>query len=406
MGEVTPMQPALSNEMACVLQAYVGASSVSNREVYERTAEALALDPEEHRCRRPVGASGALHNKFHRSVRWHQQNLRRLGLLERLDRGVWQLTSKARHELEPAAPRQVMIAFSTDLGIALWGNCQDVLNALDDEITLCLMSPPYPLAKPRKYGNPDEAEYVQWLCRLIEPAIKKLRQGGNLLLNVSNDIFERGLPSRSLYVERLTLALSGMGLSLMDRCVWVNPTKPPGPVRYASIQRNQLNAGYEHCLWLTNNPRQVVADNRRCLQPHSTTQERLMANGGEKRTAIYADGAYRLRPGSFGNVTPGSIARNVLSIPHRDNDQRVSREWAASRGLPAHSALMPLGVADFFVKFLSEPGDLVVDPTAGWATTGKAAEINGRRWLVVERCREHIAAAAERFRACPGFTST
>lgn len=45
---------------------------------------------------------------------------------------------------------------------------------------------------------------------------------------------------------------------------------------------------------------------------------------------------------------------------------------------------MPLGLATFFVQFLSEPGDLVFDPFAGSNTTGFAAEASDRRWLGVE----------------------
>lgn len=107
-----------------------------------------------------------------------------------------------------------------------------------------------------------------------------------------------------------------------------------------------------------------------------------------------------------GTPTDGAIARNVLTIPHRDPDQQPARDFAARHGLPAHPALMPVRLAEHFVRFLSEVGDLIVDPFGGWATTGRGAELHGRRWLVTERCREYLIAAAQRFRGAPGFETS
>lgn len=338
-------------------------------------------------------------------VRGCQQSLKRLGVLERMDRGKWHLSPKAREKLSPAPRKQVLIAFSTDLGVALWGNAEDVFGRLEDEITLALTSPPYPLAKQRAYGNVDQQAYVDWLCRMLEPVVARLRRGGNLALNLSNDIFEPGSPARSLYLERLTLALHDrLGLSLMDRYVWSNPSKAPGPVQWASLQRIHNNVGWEPVLWFSNDPLNAIADNRRVLLAHGERHQRLVAAGGEKRVAAFSGGAYRLREGSFGKETPGRLARNVLTIGHRDVDQEPAREFARQNGLPEHPAPMPLRLAEFFVNFLSEEGDLVVDLFGGYAATAKAAEQAGRRWLIVERCREYIAAAAERFKACPGYS--
>lgn len=192
-------------------------------------------------------------------------------------------------------------------------------------------------------------------------------------------------------------------LIALERFVWHNPTKPPGPVQWASIRRVNHNTAYEHVLRFTNDPALVVADNRRCLHEHTDKHRRFMESGGVKQYARYAGGAYTVREGSFSAPTEGAIARNVLSIPHRDPDQQAARDYAAAHGLPAHPALMPSRLAEHFVRFLSDMGDLIVDPFGGWVTTGRGAELHGRRWLVTERCREYLMAAAQRFRGAPGF---
>lgn len=279
-----------------------------------------------------------------------------------------------------------------------------MFSRIECPITLCVTSPPYPLAKARSYGNPSETVYVDWLCRQLEPIVKNLVRGGSIALNISNDIFLTGTPARSLYRERLLLALHDrLGLYKMDELVWSNPSKPPGPVQWASIARQQLHVGWEPIYWLTNDPRAVRADNRRVLQAHSERHLKLIQGGGESRLRSYSDGAYRLHPGRFGNPTEGKIQRNVLTFGHTCGDQRAYKRAARAAGLPAHGAPMPLALAKFLIEFMSEPEDLVVDPFGGSFTTAKAAEMLGRRWLSTECMLQYVLGAAYRFHDTTGF---
>jgi site-specific DNA-methyltransferase (cytosine-N4-specific) len=45
---------------------------------------------------------------------------------------------------------------------------------------------------------------------------------------------------------------------------------------------------------------------------------------------------------------------------------------------------MPPELASFFIRFLTTPGDCVLDPFAGSNTTGRVAEGLGRRWVSTE----------------------
>lgn len=390
---------------ANVLAAMAGKDSLTTKELYSQLALDLDLDPVYATSTVAVGKDCKQHNLFGRRVRWHLQTLAKLGIVQRMDRGKWGVCREHKKELTEAPSKQVLIAFNTDLGVGLWGRSEDVFLGLKEEIHLAFTSPPFPLSKARQYGNVAIAEYVDWLIGMMEPVTVHLSQGGSIVLNLSNDIFLEGSPARSTYLERLTIAMEDkLGLYLMERFVWENPTKPPGPVLYASVSRVHVNVGWEPVLWFSNDPKKALANNRRVLIPHTEAQLSLMEKGGETRTGIYSGGAYRIRPGSFGNQTEGRIPTNVLRIPHKDSDQKPARDYAKLHGIPAHPALMPTRLSDFFVNFLTRPDDLVVDPFGGWGTTGRSAEKAGRRWLIVEKCREYIAAAAERFRHCNGFT--
>lgn len=389
-----------------VLEAYAAAGGVlSNQALYRDLSDRASIPASAWEQRLASDPKGS-HSHLKHGIRWLQQSAKHQGLLERdqaRGRGFWRITPKGRRKLTPAAPRTVMLGYSTNLGIALWGSAGDVFSAIDEPISLCLTSPPYPLARPRDYGNPTTGEYVDWVCKLLEPIAKHLVPGGSIALNISNDIFEPGSPARSLYREELIIALCRrLSLFKIDELIWES-NKPPGPLRWASITHQQLNVAWEPVYVFSNVPTLLRADNRRVLQEHTERHLALIRRGGEKRTATYGDGAYRIREGSYGRETAGRIARNVLKFSNRCTDRDATRRAAKAQGLPMHGATMPLKLARFLVEYLSEEGDLVVDTCAGWGTTAKAAEITNRRWCVSELNAEYVLGGANRFREALGF---
>lgn len=394
---------------SAVTQAYVAApeGTLSNADLYEKLMASGAVSASELHARTPVGRSGQKHSMGKRRVRWFQQTLRACGVLERVpdSRGVWRLASDHDGPLTPAREGLSLVAFSTTLGVAIWGGCESVLAGLDQPISLCITSPPYMLRNQRAYGGPDdEIVYVDFLCRALEPIVAHLAPGGSICLNVGQDSFEPGLPSRRLHLERLVLALHDrFGLKLMDRLVWMNPSRPPGPIAWASKKRVQLNATWEPIYWFTNRPDLVNADNRRVLEAHTKRHMELMQGGGEKRSASYGDGAHRIRPASYGQVTEGRIPRNVLVRGHQCRDTRRHHADARRLGLPAHGAMFPTSLPEFLIRWLSQPNELIVDPFGGSAKTGLAAERLGRRWMVTERILEYLRTAGESFRDFEGF---
>ena len=62
-----------------------------------------------------------------------------------------------------------------------------------------------------------------------------------------------------------------------------------------------------------------------------------------------------------------------------------------------HSARMPPEIPEFFIKFLTDPGDLVLDPFGGSNTTGAAAEDLGRQWIALEPDGDFIEGSIGRF---------
>lgn len=391
-----------------VARAYADADgALSNEALYESVCEQLMLAPEEFNRVEAVGRAGAAVPVRKREVRWVQQSLKIAGLLERVEAGSWTLTEEGRLKLRRPARGMVLLGFSTDLGCGVWGDSRDVLRALQggEDVTLVCTSPIYPIKRAQAYGGVGEAHYIDWLSGVLEPLIRRLRRGGNIALVLGNDVFASGRPARSMYRQRLVLALhERFGLELMDEIIWHNPSKAPGPVQWASKARQQLNTGYEVVQWFTNDAVECVADNRRVLQAHTERQLALIAQGGEQRSGTYSDDKHRVREGvSFSARTEGAIPRNVQRHSHTCGSQRAYKRRARELGLPAHGAPLPESLARFLVRFLSEEGDLCVDPFAGSFTVPLAAEKERRRWLGVELFGEYVRGGAERFSECSGF---
>jgi site-specific DNA-methyltransferase (cytosine-N4-specific) len=92
----------------------------------------------------------------------------------------------------------------------------------------------------------------------------------------------------------------------------------------------------------------------------------------------------------------GAISPNLLSIPNtRSNDEYFSR--CREAGLPIHPARFPPALPEFFIRFLTSPRQLVVDPFAGSNVTGQIAESLERSWLSIEINGDYVAGSCLRF---------
>ena len=99
---------------------------------------------------------------------------------------------------------------------------------------------------------------------------------------------------------------------------------------------------------------------------------------------------------AFGKKNNGAIPPNLLQIPNTESNSAYLR-LCKMLGRRSHPARFPSALPQFFIKFLTDPGDVVLDIFSGSNTTGQAAELLGRRWLSMELDREYAALSAVRF---------
>jgi len=203
---------------------------------------------------------------------------------------------------------------------------------------------------------------------------------GSIVVEMGN-AWERRRPVMStLALKALLTFLERGGLSLCQQFVCYNPARLPAPAQWVTIERIRVKDSYTHVWWMSPNDR-PKADNRRVLKPYSAAMRQLLKSG--KYDAGKRPSEHKINPRSFLTDNRGAIPPNVLTLTNTratDPYQRYCRQ----RELRLHPARMPPGLPEFFIKFLTTEGDLVLDPFAGSNTTGAVAEQLGRRWIAIE----------------------
>jgi site-specific DNA-methyltransferase (cytosine-N4-specific) len=107
----------------------------------------------------------------------------------------------------------------------------------------------------------------------------------------------------------------------------------------------------------------------------------------------------------FGKNNGGSIPPNLIEVAHTNSNERY-QQYCREHKLVVHPARFPRQIPDFFVKFLTRKGDLILDPFAGSNTTGYVAEKLGRQWLAFEKKVDYVRSSAGRFLSDETLAST
>jgi len=290
-------------------------------------------------------------------------------------------------------------AFTTPHGAMHQGDSKSLLAKLPEaSVDLVLTSPPYALHFKKEYGNADKAAYVEWFRPFAEQIRRVLKPSGSFVLNIGGS-YNAGQPTRSLYHFRLLLMLCDeLGFHLAQECFWYNPAKLPSPAEWVNVRRVRVKDSVEYVWWLSVSP-MPKADNRKVLTEYSPDMKRLLVKGyrakerpsGHKITAKFQDRG-------------GSIPSNVIERGNNESNSDYIRQ-CAKHGLKPHPARFPAALPEFFVKLLTNEGDLVVDPFAGSNTTGSVAERLGRRWLAFELESKYVETARFRFESASRKTA-
>lgn len=294
--------------------------------------------------------------------------------------------------------------FSSSLGAAYLGDSLETLRALPpSSVNLVVTSPPYALHFKKAYGNEHKDRYVEWFLPFAKEIRRVLVDDGSFVLNIGGS-YNKGTPTRSIYHFKLLVALvEDIGFHLAQECFWYNPAKMPAPAEWVTVRRIRVRDSVEYVWWLSKTA-YPKASNLNVLKEYSEDMIRLNRNG--VRQTVRPSG--HVIRGSFdqiraGGAIPPNVIEGDFEVPesmmkmgnNAANDVYTRR--CKEEGIKIHPARFPALLPKFFIKLLTDPNDLVLDPFAGSLTTGAVSEEVERRWIGGEAVEEYLRAGTFRF---------
>jgi DNA modification methylase len=283
--------------------------------------------------------------------------------------------------------------FATKLGKMYCGDSSSLMQSVirKESIDLIMTSPPYGLVRKKAYGNEDAGNYLNWFQKFAEGFIRVLRPNGSLVIDIGG-AWQKGQPTRSLYhFELLIMLCKKYGFHLAQEFFWWNPAKLPTPAEWVNVRRVRVKDAVNCIWWLSKSP-YPKASNRRVLQPYSDSMRELLLKGYKPK----------LRPSGhnisnkFQKDNIGSIPPNLIIASNTESNSAYHR-YCKINNFPEHPARFPSIVPTFFIRMLTNPGDMVLDPFAGSCVTGSTSEDMGRKWICCEINEEYLKGAIGRF---------
>jgi len=285
--------------------------------------------------------------------------------------------------------------YKTYFGEAYLGDALNLLKCLSDEsIDLIMTSPPFALQRQKEYGNVDQDKYVDWLLSFTIELRRVLKKTGSFVIDLGG-AYRKGRPGRSLYNYRVLIRLCDeQGWNLAEEFFWFNPSKLPSPIEWVNKRKIRAKDAVNTVWWFakTDFPK---ADISKVLVPYSKRMKLLLQNSEKyyspkKRPSGHDISAH------FSEDRGGAIPPNLLQIPNTESNSQYL-QCCKIADVKAHPARFPQKLPEFFIKLLTDVGDMVLDIFAGSNTTGAAAESLARRWISFEVDQIYLAASSFRF---------
>ena len=253
----------------------------------------------------------------------------------------------------------------------------EMLKVMDaDSVDLIVTSPPYAERRKKAYGGIPADKYVEWFLPISAELMRVLKPTGSFVLNIKESVSDG---ERQAYVYELVVALRKQGWFWVDEFIW-HKTNP-----FPTGNRNRLKDGFERCYHFAKaNKFKFFPDVVR------TKSASKWADDNERRKN---KGAHHTSNGSgmnMGRRITGDLVRpsNVVTMP----SSSINIE---------HPAVFPVELPEFFVKLMTENGDVVLDPFMGSGSTAIAARGLGRRYVGLELSEEYLELSAKRLARTP-----
>jgi site-specific DNA-methyltransferase (cytosine-N4-specific) len=292
----------------------------------------------------------------------------------------------------------MIAAYKTNYGTCFLGDATlldktALWSEIEGKVDLLFTSPPFALARQKEYGNLAGEDYVKWFSSLSDPFSRLLKPRGSIVIEMGN-AWVKGKPVMATQPLRALIEFAHRSnLHLCQQFIWHNPARLPSPAQWVNVERIRVKDSFTHIWWMSKHLK-PKADNRRVLKEYSQSMLDLLERGTYNAGSRPSE--HQIGETSFLTDNNGAIPSNVFTISNTRSSSPYLT-YCKQNNFKRHPARMPSEIVEFFVKFLTEANDLVLDPFSGSNTTGAVAESLGRSWISIEKEIEYILGSRGRF---------
>jgi len=280
---------------------------------------------------------------------------------------------------------------------------------LKGNVQLIFTSPPFPLNNKKKYGNLQGKEYQKWFSSLAEIFSELLTDDGSIVIELGNSWVPEKPVQSLLHIHSLIdfVENKNAGLQLCQEFICYNPSRLPSPAQWVTVNRIRTVDSFTRLWWMAKSA-YPKADNSKVLRPYSKSMKSLLKK--QEYNAGKRPSEHTISEKSFLKDHGGSIMPNIIELEKSDanRDIRLPHNFLSysntasndpftkkckEKEISIHPARMPRQLPEFFIEFLTDKGDLVLDPFAGSNTTGVTAELMNRKWISLEIMDEYAEQA-------------
>lgn len=261
------------------------------------------------------------------------------------------------------------------------GDCMELAKKLpDNSIDLVVTSPPY--ADTVSYGKVvevfDPEKYVDWFLELFHEAKRFLKDSGSFILNINDRTVNGG---RSIYVfELVTRIVKETGLKLFDRYIWFKKSALP------MTGEKRLNDRIEYIFHFVKDPKTFKCRTDRVRVPYDPISLKRFKNKVHGTDIVREDGTTVLS--QRGSSKPHPLGAKPITVFRFDTG-------SALRG-NQHPAPFHPQLPGFFIRWLTDEGDTVLDPFMGGGTVAEVCIRMKRKYLGFEINPKYIEMTKER----------
>lgn len=258
-----------------------------------------------------------------------------------------------------------------DMNKVHYGDCMELAKKVPDEsVDLIVTSPPY--AKMVSYGENvktfEPEMYGDWFLPLVKEAARFLKETGSFIMNINDQIMNG---ERSIYVYDLICRIAReTDLKFFDRYIWTKKSGLP------SGGKRRLDDKLEYIFHFVRDPKKYKCYTDRVRVPYKYVSLKRM----EKEVGIHDSVDSKGKTSTNLKKINANPLGKVPTTRFEFNTAGVLKGGAAGK----HPAPFHPDMPAWFIKWLTDEGDVVLDPFMGGGTTAGVCKRMNRNWIGFE----------------------